>query len=319
MDMSQGEHRGCVAAVGGFDGVHGGHRYLVGTVTNIACQRGLDAVAVTFAQHPLKVVGNGRCPQLLTTASEKERLLRQCGMDSVVMLDFTREMSMMSAREFMAKVLRDELGVEVLVMGYDHKFGHDRDAKFDDYVKWGEELGIEVVRGDEWRGDGEPCRFSSSEARRLLLDGDVEGANRILGYEYGVDGVVVGGFRVGRTLGFPTANIEVDSDDKLIPHSGVYAVRLSVLDGVGKGVYGGMLNIGTRPTLNNGSARSIEVHALDFSGDIYTARVRVEFLKRLRDERRFESVDELRRQLESDKVEVRRFFACGISCRRSDF
>ena len=310
MDMSQEQYRGCVAAVGGFDGVHGGHRYLIGTVASIARQRGLDAVAVTFAQHPLKVVGNGFCPALLTTASEKKRLLRQCGIDRVVMLDFTREMSLMSAREFMEGVLRDELGVEVLVMGYDHRFGHDRDAKFDDYVGWGEELGIEVVRGDEWRGDGESCRFSSSEARRLLLDGDVEGANRILGYDYGVDGVVVGGFRVGRTLGFPTANIEVDSEDKLIPHSGVYAVRLTVLDDEDGGAkYDGMLNIGTRPTLNNGSARSIEVHALDFSGDIYSARVRVEFLKRLRDERRFESVDELRRQLEMDKVEVRRFFA----------
>lgn len=310
MDMSQEQYRGCVAAVGGFDGVHGGHRYLIGTVASIARQRGLDAVAVTFAQHPLKVVGNGFCPALLTTASEKERLLRQCGIDRVVMLDFTREMSLMSAREFMERVLRDELGVEVLVMGYDHRFGHDRDAKFDDYVGWGEELGIEVVRGDEWRGDGETCRFSSSEARRLLLDGDVEGASRILGYDYGVDGVVVGGFRVGRTLGFPTANIEVDSEDKLIPYSGVYAVRLTVLDGEDGGAkYDGMLNIGTRPTLNNGSARSIEVHALDFSGDIYSARVRVEFLKRLRDEHRFESVDELRRQLEMDKVEVRRFFA----------
>lgn len=273
----------------------------------MARERGLEAVAVTFAQHPLKVVGNGFCPALLSTASEKERMLLGCGVDRVVMLDFTREMSQMSAREFMAKVLRDEFGVEVLVMGYDHRFGHDRNVKFDDYVGWGEELGIEVVRGDEWRGDGEICRFSSSEARRLLLDGDVEGANRILGYEYGVDGVVVGGFRVGRTLGFPTANIEVDSEDKLIPNSGVYAVRLIVHDGGAK--YDGMLNIGTRPTLNNGSGRSIEVHALDFSGDIYSARVRVEFLKRLRDERRFESVDELRRQLEMDKVEVRRFFA----------
>lgn len=301
--MSQEQHRGCVAAVGGFDGVHGGHRYLLEMVVRMARERGLEAVAVTFAQHPLKVVGNGCCPALLTTASEKERMLLGCGADRVVMLDFTREMSLMSAREFMLRVLRDELGVEVLVMGYDHRFGHDRDAKFDDYVGWGDELGIEVVRGVEWRGDDEGCRFSSSEARRLLLDGDVEGANRILGYEYGVDGVVVGGFRVGRTLGFPTANIEVDSEDKLIPHSGVYAVRLTVLDGGAR--YRGMLNIGTRPTLNNGDRRSIEVHALDFSGDIYSARVRVEFVKRLRDERRFESVDELRLQLAKDEQAVR--------------
>lgn len=301
--MSQEQHRGCVAAVGGFDGVHGGHRYLLEMVVRMARERGLEAVAVTFAQHPLKVVGNGCCPALLTTASEKERMLLGCGADRVVMLDFTREMSLMSAREFMQRVLRDELGVEVLVMGYDHRFGHDRDAKFDDYVGWGDELGIEVVRGVEWCGDDEGCRFSSSEARRLLLDGDVEGANRILGYEYGVDGVVVGGFRVGRTLGFPTANIEVDSEDKLIPLSGVYAVRLTVLDGGAR--YRGMLNIGTRPTLNNGDRRSIEVHALDFSGDIYSAQVRVEFMKRLRDERRFESVDELRLQLAKDEQAVR--------------
>jgi riboflavin kinase/FMN adenylyltransferase len=236
-------------------------------------------------------------------------------MDRVVMLNFTKEMSMMSAREFMERVLRNDLNVKVLVMGYDHRFGHDKDCAFDDYVRYGEDLGIEVVRGDEWC-EGSGCtKFSSSEARRLLLDGDIETANNVLGYRYGFDGVVVGGFRVGRTIGFPTANVAVDSPVKLVPKCGVYAVVLSVLEGDGEGTYAGMMNIGYRPTLNNGKEQSIEVHALDFAGDIYSAKVRIEFVARLRDERRFGSVDELRIQLERDEAEVRRIMGNEQSCK----
>ena len=306
---------GCVATIGGFDGVHRGHRHVLSKVSSIASQRCLDAVAVTFANHPLTIVGDGHCPPLLSTAAEKERLLAECGMDRVVMLNFTKEMSMMSAREFMERVLRNDLNVKVLVMGYDHRFGHDKDCAFDDYVRYGEDLGIEVVRGDEWREASGCTKFSSSEARRLLLDGDIETANNVLGYRYGFDGVVVGGFRVGRTIGFPTANVAVDSPVKLVPKCGVYAVVLSVLEGDGEGTYAGMMNIGYRPTLNNGKEQSIEVHALDFAGDIYSAKVRIEFVARLRDERRFGSVDELRIQLERDEAEVRRIMGNEQSCK----
>ena len=305
MKRSQNQSKGCVATVGGFDGVHGGHRYLMKMVVRLARERGLDAVAVTFAEHPLKVIGGVACPKLLTTKEEKEQLLKQCGADEIVMLDFTKELSLMTARDFMAQVLRDNLNVKVLVMGYDHRFGHDRGLAFDDYVRYGSELGIEVVRASEWSGDDGMARLSSSEARRLLLDGNVEAANRVLGYDYGFDGIVVGGFRVGRTIGFPTANVEVESVDKLVPRSGVYAVRLVIKDGECSGAYIGMMNIGVRPTLDNGDCTSIEVHALDFSDDIYDARVRVEFLKRLRDEQRFASVEDLRLQLAKDEAEVR--------------
>lgn len=310
MDKSSDRQKGCVAAIGGFDGVHSGHRYLVGMVTGIARQRGLSSVVVTFAEHPLKVVGNGCCPLLLSTAEEKTRMLEQYGVDRVVMLNFDYAMSQMSAREFMQEILSDELGVKVLVMGYDHKFGHDCNMVFDDYVRCGQEIGIEVVRVDEWCGKDDYDKYSSSVIRRMLLDGDVARANRILGYDYQISGVVVGGFRVGRTLGFPTANVEIESADKLVPGQGVYAVRLMVLDGENRGEYIGMMNIGSRPTLNNGSRRSIEVHALDFSGDIYSARVSIEFLARLRDEKRFADVEGLRQQLETDEKTVRSMIGC---------
>jgi riboflavin kinase/FMN adenylyltransferase len=297
--------RGCVAAVGGFDGVHGGHRYLLEMVVRLARERGLDAVAVTFAEHPLRVVGRGQCPPLLSSPEEKEAMLRQCGTDRVVMLDFTKEMSMMSARDFMSKVLLDALGVKVLVMGYDHRFGHDGGLAFEDYAELGRQLGIEVVRAGEWGGDGVEQKFSSSEVRNLLLAGDVDKANGLLGYRYGMDGVVVGGFRVGRTIGFPTANIEPVCADKLVPGYGVYAVEAKVQENGTTVTYAGMMNIGFRPTLNNGSERSIEVHILDFNGEIYSSKVRIEFVARLRDEKKFASVDELRTQLAKDEAEVR--------------
>lgn len=294
-----------MAAVGGFDGVHGGHRFLMGEVVRIARERSLDAVAVTFAEHPLKVLGNGHCLPLLSTPEERKAMLLACGADRVVVLDFTKAMSMMSAREFMEVVLKGQLGVEVLVVGYDHRFGHDRDAKFDDYVRWGDELGIEVVRGVEWCGDGEGCKFSSSQVRSQLLAGDVAKANVLLGYKYGLDGVVVGGFRVGRTIGFPTANIEVVCADKLVPGCGVYVVEVVMQERGVSRTYAGMMNIGYRPTLNNGDKKSIEVHILDFSGEIYSSVVRIVFVSRLRDEMKFASVDELRLQLAKDEQAVR--------------
>ncbi len=287
-----------VATIGSFDGVHRGHRSLLAQVRSIADERGMRAVVVTFAASPKRVLGMSGAPQLNTT-EERAALLRQVGMDKVAMLDFTPEMAAMSACDFMQQVLKDRLHIAVLVIGYDHRFGRGRSEGFDDYVRYGEEMGIEVVRGEACTDKGEP--ISSTRIRHLLAVGNVEEATCLLGYQYMLQGEVVDGYKEGRKMGFPTANLRPLSADKVIPADGVYAVRVSVNDVY----YKGMLNIGYRPTLNNGRERSIEVHILDFEGSLYGKTVTVEFTHRLREERTFANVEELIAQLRKDEEKVR--------------
>lgn len=255
---------------------------------------------------------------LLTTTEERTTLLRQAGMDNVAMLDFTREMAAMSARDFMQKVLKEQLHVAVLVIGYDHRFGRGRTEGFDDYVRYGYEMGIEVVRGEACIDDAEPV--SSTRIRNLLAEGKVDEAARLLGRPYALRGKVVGGYREGRKMGFPTANIGLE-DEKLIPADGVYAVWVSLgqqtTDNgrqteepnlqfpILHSQFKGMLNIGYRPTLNNGIERSIEVHILDFDGELYGEHIAVELVHRLREEQAFSNLDELTEQLKKDKERVR--------------
>ena len=303
----------CVATIGSFDGVHQGHRCLLKQVRHIADERGMDAVAITFSTSPRKVLGMADAPQLSTT-EERTTLLRQMGMDGVELLDFTPQMAAMTAREFMQQVLKEQLHVSVLVIGYDHRFGRGRSEGFDDYVRYGREMGIEVVRGEACIDGNEP--ISSTRIRLLLEAGKVEEAAHLLGYRYELHGEVVGGYREGRKMGFPTANIRPLNTDKLIPSDGVYAVYVNVDDDENADAQNsklkahgsrlkGMLNIGYRPTLNNGQERSIEVHILDFEGDLYGKSIAVEFAHRMREERTFASLDELTEQLEKDKARVR--------------
>ena len=337
----------CVATIGSFDGVHRGHQCLLSQVRHIADERGLRAMAITFGTSPRRVLGMDDSPQL-TSVKERTTLLRQCGMDEVAVLDFTRPMAEMTARDFMLQVLKEQLGVEVLVIGYDHRFGHGRSEGFDDYVRYGEEMGIEVVRGEACTDGGEPV--SSTRIRHLLTEGNVKEAAHLLGYLYTLQGEVVGGYREGRKMGFPTANLQPLYADKLLPTDGVYAVRVFVgqqttdnrqqtTDKVatkqeqrllagsversnfnevnGKQTdncelsivncqLNGMLNIGRRPTMNNGAERSIEVHILDFNGELYGKSLTVEFVHRLREEQTFGSVEQLAEQLRRDEVRVRR-------------
>ena len=214
-----------VATIGSFDGVHRGHRCLLDQVRRTADERGMEAVAVTFGESPKRVLGLCDAPQL-TTLEERAERLREAGMDEVVLLDFTRAMAAMTAREFMQQVLHDRLGVAVLVIGYDHRFGHNRSEGFDDYVRYGREMGIEVIRGEVCAEGAEA--ISSTRIRQCLLQGHVAEAAQLLGYGYRLCGEVVGGYQVGRKIGFPTANISVEESGKLLPADGVYAVRVSV-------------------------------------------------------------------------------------------
>lgn len=299
----------CVATIGSFDGVHRGHQCLLRKVRYIADERGLQAVAVTFALSPKRVLG-GSDTALLNDMEERHALLRQAGMDEVAVLEFTHELAMMTAHDFMQRVLKEQLGVEVLVIGYDHRFGRGRIEGFDDYVRYGCELGIEVIRGEACLDEGEVV--SSTRIRHSIAMGRVVEAARLLGYRYRLCGKVVNGYKVGRSIGFPTANISAHTD-KMLPADGVYAVLVNVFANANtqslsmvteKSLFMGMLNIGHRPTVNNGDERSIEVHILDFEGDLYGRSLCVEFVERLRDERTFDSLEALMAQLEDDKKRV---------------
>ncbi len=285
-----------VATIGFFDGVHRGHCCLIHQVIEEAKKRGLKSVLLTFPEHPAKVLRPDVEMKLLTIQEEKEELLATSGADFVAFLPFTRELAQLSAHDFMQQVLKEQLQVKVLVIGYDHRFGHNRDEGFEDYVRYGKELGIEVVQAKEL-----DCgkHVSSSTIRKALAQGDVAVAQDYLGYPYFLEGEVVEAFHIGRKIGFPTANIHV-SHDKLIPQNGVYAVSVRLEDGTE--AYG-MLNIGSRPTLDNGSHVSIEVHIFHFHENIYGKHLRISFLKYIRKEQKFDSLEELQAQLERDKEE----------------
>ena len=318
------DKREAIATIGSFDGVHRGHQCLLKQVRSIADERGLDAVAITFGTSPRKVLGMADAPQL-STIEERTTLLRQMGMDEVAVLDFTPQMAAMTARDFMQQVLKEQLHVAVLVIGYDHRFGRGRSEGFDDYVRYGREMGIEVVRGEACIVDGEPV--SSTRIRHLLEEGKVNEAAHLLGYRYKLHGKVVSGYQEGRKMGFPTANICPLEANKLIPADGVYAVWVKIdnenenddenchpegnfqLSTFNFQFRKGMLNIGYRPTLNNGRERSIEVHILDFEGDLYGKTITVRFAHRLREERTFANTEELTEQLLLDEKRVRELLA----------
>lgn len=288
-----------VATIGFFDGVHLGHRFLIRQVRDTAFRAGWASSVITFPVHPRQVIRSDYSPRLLSSPDEKIEALAATGIDRCILLPFTRELSLLSAREFM-QLLRDKYNVRMLVIGYDHRFGHDRMESFEDYCRYGKELDIDIVRASAYTQEED--KVSSSAIRRALLSGDADTANRFLGRSYSLEGVVVDGYKVGRKIGFPTANLQPDFAYKLIPAIGVYAVCVHV----NGQKYRGMLNIGHRPTLNNGDNLSIEVHILDFDDDIYQKRMRIEFLHFLRSEAKFRSVDELVAQMRKDKERILR-------------
>lgn len=295
---SSEELKPCVATIGFFDGVHAGHRFLLNQVRNVAEQLQFATALVTFRIHPRKVMNAVYRPMLLTTPEEKNELLTQTGMDYCIMLEFTPELSKLSAREFMT-FLRNHYRVMCLVIGYDHRFGHNRSEGFEDYCRYGKELGIQVIQASVYT-DHE-SNVSSSVVRSALQKGEVELAAQCLGYPYFIQGTVVEGWQNGRKIGFPTANIRVDNADKLIPMNGVYAVYAEV----GGVRYPGMLNIGVRPTFHNGNDLSMEVHIFDFDRSIYQEPIRVTFCKFIRPEQLFCRVEELVEQLHRDAETVR--------------
>ena len=286
-----------VATIGFFDGVHLGHRFLIQQVKVAATQTGWQSSIITFPVHPRQVIQSEFQPQLLSSPEEKIELLASTGVNHCILLPFTRELSMLTAWEFM-QLLYDKYKVRMLVIGYDHRFGHNRAETFEDYCRYGQELGIHIMQASAYTQEQD--KVSSSAIRRALQTGDIRTATKFLGYHYYLEGTVVDGYKVGRKIGFPTANLRVDFPNKLIPSIGVYAVCVYVNGEKHKG----MLNIGYRPTINNGTDLSIEVHILDFQGDIYHQKMRIEFIDFLRPEMKFNSVDELVLQMQKDKEDT---------------
>ena len=251
---------------------------------------------MTFDRLPRQLFDPNFQPQVLSTLEEKEACLKELGVEEVIVLPFTHQLAALSAEAFMREILRDQLSVELLVTGYDHRFGHDRSEGFDDYVRYGQHLDIDVVRGDVAMMDDQMA-VSSTVIRQLLAEeGHVEAMPDVLTRRYTLSGHVVSGEHIGHKLGFPTANLEPDSQEKLIPASGAYAVW-AIVDGQRMPA---MMNIGTRPTFE-GKQQTLEVHILKDVGNLYGQKMTVEFVRRLRAEQRFGSRDELVAQLECDK------------------
>ena len=285
-----------IATIGFFDGVHIGHCHLINMLKKVARERGVEACVITFDRHPRQVVQPEWCPEMLTSLEEKTPLLKATGIDRCEVLHFDREMANQSAHDFMLHTLKEKLGVSILVTGYDNRFGHNRSEGFEDYVRYGKEIGIEVIKGEELT-DGSN-NVSSSSIRRMLKEGRIEDATRCLGREYQLTGTVVGGEHIGRTIGFPTANIRPDDSSKLIPANGVYAVDVwSQAGDINR--ERAMLNIGTRPTFN-GTATTIEVHIPHFAGNLYGSTLSIAFLRKIREERKFDSPEALVEQLNKD-------------------
>ena len=282
---------GYVATIGMFDGVHCGHQFVLQHVVDEARQRGLQSMAITFDKSG---------PQTLTPLDQKRLLLTKTGIDRIEVLTFNDVLKQMTAREFMQQELRDRLGVKVLLTGYDNRFGHNRTEGFDDYVRYGQELDIEVLQLPQ---EGE---ISSSIIRQLVAEGAISKANQLLGNPYTILGSVEHGEHIGTKLGYPTANLVLVDDCQLIPATGVYAVKIRMENSVEW--KHGMMNIGMRPTFD-GQSQTLEVNVFRLKENLYGQQLQVAFFERLRGEQRFDNIEALKAQLQQDAIEAERILA----------
>lgn len=283
-----------VLTVGTFDGVHLGHQKILERLKAIAIEHGGNVVVLTFHPHPRTILfGRESGFEMLNTIPEKADLLSRMGVDHLVIQPFTLDFSRMEYDLFVKEMLVDGLGVKTLVIGYDHQFGHRRKGNMAELLQLAPQLGFEVEEIPEQ--DVDEIAVSSTRIRKALKAGEVETAALMLGYQYSLNGTVVQGRRIGRTLGYPTANIQVDDPDKLIPANGIYAVKVEI----DNRIFNGALSIGNRPTFDNGE-RSIEVHILGFDEDIYGQPLRVVFHHFLRSEMKFHSAEALVEQMNAD-------------------
>jgi len=283
-----------VVTIGTFDGVHIGHRKILERIIHSAQELDCNSIVLTFFPHPRMVLQEGSDVKLLNTMVEKIALLEEIGIDNLIIHPFDKEFSRLTAEEFVKEILVDKLHIQKIIIGYDHRFGRNRTADINDLIHFGKEYGFEVeqISAQEINDNA----VSSTKIRNAILEGNSALAKEYLGYNYFFSGTIIKGKQLGRTIGFPTANIHIEEDYKLIPKNGVYVV---------KGTYNketlfGMMNIGTRPTVE-GKNQTIEVHFFDFDKDIYNQHITIEILEFIRDEHKFESLDTLKNQIQKDK------------------
>lgn len=296
-----------VVTIGTFDGVHQGHQQVIHRLKEIAKSVGGETVIFTFYPHPRLIISpRENTLRLLTTKEEKIIQLQRQKIDHLVIFPFDKDFAKLQYSEFVSQILVEQMGMHHLVIGYDHKLGRDRKGDFHSLTKLSKELNFSIAQLDVLLV--EDVNVSSTKIRRALDMGEIERANHYLGYNYTLTGTVIEGNQLGRKINFPTANIQTLDPHKLIPGFGVYAVRVKI----GEEFYLGMLNIGTRPTVNiNADNRSIEVHIFDFAADIYHAEITLHFEKKIRNEQKFETLDALKEQLIKDREAAKKILKHG--------
>ena len=297
-----GSARETVITIGTFDGVHIGHQRIIEMLNLLKNKESEDSLILTFFPHPRRVLDQSNDIKMLTTLEEKIELLDHFRLDRLIIEPFTREFSRLSALEFVRDILVNQLHLKKLVIGYDHHFGKNREGNFEQLAEYGELYDFEVIEIPAQ--EIQDVAVSSTKVRKAIEIGDMETANTYLGYPYRLTGTIVSGKGLGRKMSFPTVNLSIVEDYKLIPLRGVYVVRTMV---GGKLVFG-MMNIGYRPTVG-GQGQTIEIHLLDFDGDLYGSKMQIEILSRLRDEQKFESMDELGSQLKKDETNTRNYLS----------
>ncbi|HAQ19394.1 MAG TPA: riboflavin biosynthesis protein RibF [Prolixibacteraceae bacterium] len=303
-DLNSFQAKNPVLTIGTFDGVHLGHRKIIDRLCDLARKMNGESVIFTFDPHPRKVVAPDESSlRILTTLDEKIELFEQSGIDHLIIYPFTAEFSQLSYQQFVEDILVGQIHTKYLVVGYDHKFGKNRQGNFEFLKNCAARLDFQIEKLDVLLMN--ESSVSSTKIREAIQRGDVETANAFLGYPFTLHGKVVEGQKLGRKIQFPTANVAASDPDKIIPGFGVYAVQVNVQGQW----YQGMLNIGNRPTVNNNADhRSIEVHIFDFEADIYDLPIELMFFKKLREEQKFNSLEDLKYQLEKDKVDTLFYF-----------
>ena len=293
-----------VVTIGTFDGVHIGHQKIISRLQEIARQKNGESVILTFFPHPRMILHpEDKAIKLITTMPEKAERLEKLGIDHLIITPFTRDFSNLSPQEYISNVLVDKIGTKHIVIGYDHRFGKDREGGLEHLLKFSSDFGFEVEEIPEQ--DINDVAVSSSKIRNAILSGDVKTANDFLGYPFHLTGKVIKGDQLGRTLGFPTANLFVEETYKLIPSDGIYAVNIQINPTTDQAkCLKGMAYIGPRPTIN-GMTHNIEVNIFDFNEDIYGSTIRINFLHYIRSDEKFTSLDELKVQLSEDEKAVR--------------
>lgn len=299
--LSEVEHQpNTVLTVGSFDGVHQGHRTIIDRVVSIAAQRAARSAVITFDPHPREILSPGaRGVKLLTTLPERAQILSELGIDELIVIPFNRDFSLLSSQEFIGQVIYDKIGVSEFVIGYDHQFGRNREGTIDTLRAIAAQLhfDVHVVEAHEIAN----VTISSTLVRnKLEQEGDINLACTYLGRPFQLSGMVVHGDKRGRTIGYPTANLRALEQRKVIPQNGVYAVNVRI--GNETTTWRGMMNIGLRPTVVDAHDKRVEVHLIGYEGDLYGRTLHVDFLRRIRDERRFEGLEALQKQLDLDKA-----------------